>query len=504
MCPFSRVHDLTPGRRAPDARDSVAPHRHDASAVRRERGIGDDARMLDTAQPRPGRERNHPRPRLAREHDRRSSVRARDELVDDTGEPDGYGVTARPAGRRVERDQARAGDEDNRPAALEERGRPTRDRTMRPQQLAGVEPVEPRNAVVADGEHSRPCRIDVHPDHGMPGRDDGAHARPIEREPQRVLRPGGRLDPRGLERELDPELGVAVEHGERARDELPGPRRASLVARLAPLGEREDRERRHCREGDERAESEKREPPVAATRVGARARDGALGVVTALPPEHRTREDVVEDLPASRLVRPEDPVVGKDAHDTTHVVIRAVRELCEVRRLVGDLHARGGDKVLEEQCRDVPLPGRQRLDRPLEVVGHDLCCAAEPGERRGPERRRATRRARRPTAAASRAAGTAPRCRARGRSRPACRGRRGRTRCAPRRRRRARRRPARPRSSRHPPRARSSARVASRSPRALRRGRAGRAGGRSRTGSGSRPSAGRATRACPPAARAGR
>ena len=262
---------------------------------------------------------------------------------------------------------------------------------MRPQQRAGVEPVEPRNAVVADGEHSRPCRIDVHPDHGMPGRDDGAYARPIEREPQRVLRPGGRLDPRGLERELDPELGVAVEHGERARDELAAPRRASLVARLAPLGEREDRKRRHCREGDERAESEKREPPVAATRVGARARDGALGVVTALPPEHRTREDVVEDLPASRLVRPEDPVVGKDADDTTHVVIRAVRELCEVGRLVGDLHARGGDEVLEERCRDVLLPGRQRLDRPLEVVRHDLCCASEPGERRGPERRRATR-----------------------------------------------------------------------------------------------------------------
>ena len=63
-------------------------------------------------------------------------------------------------------------------------------------------------------------------------------------------------------------------------------------------------------------------------------------------------------------------------------------------------------------------PGVERLDRPLEVVGHDLPCAAEPGERLGAERRRAARRARRPTAAASRAGGTAPRCRARGRFAP--------------------------------------------------------------------------------------
>ena len=201
--------------------DSVAPADTTRRAAPAENAASVTTRVCSTRPSRrPGRERNHPRPRLARRARSPIVRRARDELVDDTGEPDGYGVTARPAGRRVERDQPRAGDEDNRPAALEERGRPTRDRTMRPQQLAGVEPVEPRNAVVADGEHSRPCRIDVHPDHGMPRPDDGAYARPIERKPQRVLRPGGRLDPRGLERELDPELGVAVEHGERARDEL--------------------------------------------------------------------------------------------------------------------------------------------------------------------------------------------------------------------------------------------------------------------------------------------
>ena len=40
----------------------------------------------------------------------------------------------------------------------------------------------------------------------------------------------------------------------------------------------------------------------------------------------------------------------------------------------------------------VAAAGRERLDRPLEVIGHDLSRAAEPLERRGPQRRR-TRRA---------------------------------------------------------------------------------------------------------------
>ena len=223
-------------------------------------------------------------------------------------------------------------------------------------------------------------------------------------------------------------------------------------------------------------------------RVGARARDRALGVVTALPPEHRAREDVVEDLPASRLVRPQDAVAGKDADDSAHLVIRASANCARSDVSWAIFVPDGVTRCSKSRAAMSRCAGVERLDRALEVVGHDL--------RRRRRARRASRRgasssqprARRPTAAASRAGGTAPRCPgARPFAPDARRGRRGRARCARRRRRRARARPARPRSSTVLPlELRPSARAAARSPPAPRLGRAGRGAGRCRTGSGSR------------------
>ena len=124
-----------------------------------------------------------------------------------------------------------------------------------------------------------------------------------------------------------------------------------------------------------------------ATRLGARPRDRPLGVVTALPAEHRAGEDVVEDLPAPassvRRMRwsARTPTTPRTSSSD------AVRELREVGRLVRDLRPRRGDEVVEEPRRDLALLGGQRLDRPLEVVGDDLPGAAELVERRGAERR---------------------------------------------------------------------------------------------------------------------
>ena len=120
--------------------------------------------------------------------------------------------------------------------------------------------------------------------------------------------------------------------------------------------------------------------------LGARALDGPLGVVAALPTEHGAREHVVEDLPAPRLVPPQDAVVGQDADDAPHLVLGAVREQREIGHLVGDLHPRRSHKMVEKLRRDPALLGGQRLDRTLEVIGDDLTGATKLGKRRSTQR----------------------------------------------------------------------------------------------------------------------
>ena len=416
-----------------------------------------------------------------------------------TGSPRGLPVAASSV------TSARAGDQDDRPAAVEERRRPTGHRRCDHSRSPVSSSIEPRDAVVADDEHARPCRIDVHPDHGMPGRDDGADARPHRaRAAKRVLRPGRRLDPRRLERELDPELGVAV-RARRARSRRAGrsapsapgraPRCAGRTRR--PRAPSLPRGRRARRKRETRAAGGADAPRPSRARPRAPRRDGS----SSRAPHRRGRRG---RSPSARLVRPQDPVLGKDADDTAHVVLRAVRELREVGRLVGDLRPRGSDEVIEEQRRDVPLLGRQRLDRPLEVVGDDLAGAAEPGERRGPERRRALERST-----------SHSRCITSCRYGASIPGARPFASGVP--------RPPGPSSMRPAPTPSSTSSTSSSSiahgvplelAPALERLHDRRAPGRAveaietqdvrRTGSGSRPSAGRATRACPPAARAAR
>ena len=236
--------------------------------------------------------------------------------------------------------------------------------------------VEPRDTVVTDGEHPRPGWVDFHADDRMAGVDLPALPRGVERLPKGVLRTLRRLDAGRLEPKRDPELGVAVAHRERTRDELAARRRARLVARLAPLREREDRQPCRERQPDEGAEREEGEPAVPAPRLRPGQLDRPLGIVTTLPAEHCAREDVVEDLPAAALVGPQDAVPREGRRDRVDLTRGDAGEL-RIRCLVCDLRARRRDEVVEEPGGDVALRGVERLDRALEVVGHDLPGAAE-------------------------------------------------------------------------------------------------------------------------------
>ena len=166
--------------------------------------------------------------------------------------------------------------------------------------------------------------------------------------------------------------------------------------------------------------------------------------------------------------------------------------------------SRRRDEVVEEPRRDVALRRRQAPRSPARGGRRRPGPRRRAVERRGPQRRRAAARARRPTAAASRAAGTAPRSPGASVLAPAARAPPGRARSGRCPRRRARLdelvldRDASPSSS--PQRSSGltiAARPAARSRRSRRRTLPNRFGI-------SRPSADRARRACPPAARAGR
>src|SRR5687767_359647 len=113
---------------------------------------------------------------------------------------------------------------------------------------------------------------------------------------------------RRLHCKCQPELRVGVQQRQRTRDELPALRNPRLLARVAPLREREDRERGGKREPHEGAEREQAEPTVATPRLLPCARHRPLGVVPALPAQDGASEHVVEDLPPPTVVRSKDAV----------------------------------------------------------------------------------------------------------------------------------------------------------------------------------------------------
>ncbi len=194
-----------------------------------------------------------------------------------------------------------------------------------------------------------------------------------------------------LEGERDAELGIRVGDRQRARDELPALRDPRLLARVAPLREGEDGQRGRERETDQGTEREQPQPAMTAPSLGAGALDRSLGVVAAFPAEHGAGQDVVEDLPPPALVGAQDAVTRERGRHRVDLAGRGTGELGEVGCLVRDLGARRRDEVVEQPGRDRPLRRAERLDRPLEVIGHDLSRAAELLERRGPQRRRPRR-----------------------------------------------------------------------------------------------------------------
>ena len=200
-----------------------------------------------------------------------------------------------------------------------------------------------------------------------------------------------RIDARRLHRERQPQLGVAVQQRQRTRHELTTLRDARLVARLAALREREHREPRGQCEPDERAEGQEREAAVPASRLFPGALDRSLGVVAALPAEHSSGQDVVEDLPPAALVGTQDAVARERGRDPGDLAGRGNGELREVGRLVRDLRSGWRDEMVEQPRGDLPLRRAERRDRPLEVIGNHLCGAAELLECRRTQRRGARR-----------------------------------------------------------------------------------------------------------------
>ena len=146
-------------------------------------------------------------------------------------------------------------------------------------------------------------------------------------------------------------------------------------ARPQPRGRRA-RRRRASRGGDAAGA-----PPPARAEPHAQPRDASS--IRAPPPASTSWK--ISHRPASSVRRIRWS--ARTSSDAAHLVLARACELREVGRLVRDLRPRRRDEVVEEQRRDVPLLRRQGLDRALEVVGHHLAGAAEPVERRGPERR---------------------------------------------------------------------------------------------------------------------
>ena len=262
---------------------------------------------------------------------------------------------------------------------------------MRPPEVAASRGSYPRDPVVPDDEDAGSRGVDVHPDDGMTRVDDCADPRRVEGLAKRRLRACCRLDSRRFARERDAELGIAVDKRQRARDQLAGLRGLGLLAGLTALREREYRERRRRRQAGERAEREKGKTAVPSPRVLARPPNGLLRLVARLPAEHRRRKDVMEDLPAPRLVRAEDAVVCEYSDDPSDVVLGRGGELREIGCLVRDLHPRGRHEMVEEPRRRLLLRRCECSDRALEMIRHDLARSTEPYERLGPQCCRALR-----------------------------------------------------------------------------------------------------------------
>ncbi len=153
------------------------------------------------------------------------------------------------------------------------------------------------------------------------------------------------------------------------------PRDLGLVARLAPLRQRIDRDARHHRQGDQRGDRDDREPSQPATRH----RPLPLELAPPAPVEDRLGEDVVEDLvpvAVGGVERAEDALAAQRPEHRLGLAPAEVRELREVRGAVRDLRPGRRDQVLEHAGRSVLILVVEYRQRPVEVIADD--CAGAP------------------------------------------------------------------------------------------------------------------------------
>ena len=230
--------------------------------------------------------------------------------------------------------------------------------------------------------------------------DDRTLAGGRERIAQGVFRLRRRIDARRLDSERQRELRIATQLRQSAGDQLAALRDTRLIARVAALGEREDGERGGGGQRNERAEGEEAKPTMPSACFGAGALHAAPCLVAGLPAQDGSGQDVVEDLPPTRLVPAEDPMSRERLDDRRDGVLRRPREGREIGHLVRDLRPRRRDEMIEEPGGDLLLLRPESVDRAFEMIRDDLARSAELVQRGNPQGRSILERARRPTSAA--------------------------------------------------------------------------------------------------------
>ena len=321
---------------------------------------------------RAGRQREDASAGLACDHDhRRARPRLDDEPLDRPGTrgadgwPIGAPVSASSAAASGVRSRGRCGRPGRTPL-------PAPSTRFRPE----LSPVSRSimRATLSASTTSRASPLRSSSDEG-PADVDRSHARGTRRATG-----AGRPPPEASGRPPPPrapnasaELRVAPQQRQRARDQLPALRDPRLLARVAPLGEREDGERGGGeRKADERAEGEEAKPTMPAACFVASALQPPVPPRGGSSSRARRRRGRRGRSPTDRT-RPSAGCGGSRASPhRLDGVLRRARELGQIGGLVRDLRPRRRDEVVEEACGDLALVGRQRVDRAFEMIGDDL------------------------------------------------------------------------------------------------------------------------------------
>ena len=155
--------------------------------------------------------------------------------------------------------------------------------------------IEPDDRFTGHGRDAAALHGD-HRLHRPPEVGDTAHARCEECRAEHALDARAVLQPRGVQREQQRELGIDPELGEGARSQRVRSRGA--LAGLCPALLRECKDGQACEhdQGEHCGGRDDRQPAMLPPRERVRALDCAGLLVASLPREHGLGEDVVEDL----------------------------------------------------------------------------------------------------------------------------------------------------------------------------------------------------------------